>query len=265
MASKLLKAKKQPSQLPESVLPSGHTGSSFILVTVIFLFVLFWIFQSKKWRFGRPNRYINKWGYVALRAENELEHRYIAIKLLGRDLASNEVVHHINGTKTDNLVRNLCVMDREKHELFHSWLRWKKEKSGAYPAFKDQNRILEKEYGGTLLENIKPLAHTSVPDEIESVEYKPIENKVAGSLENEDKAALRKRLFEGLREERRRIAEARGVPVYIIFNNKTLEEIADYMPVSETLLLKISGVDSEKLRLYGSHFINVVKKFKNAG
>src|ERR1039457_1543372 len=69
----------------------------------------------------RPDKYVNSRGYVVLSEENELEHRHIAKQKLGRDLKENEIVHHINGNKTDNQIRNLCLMDREKHEHFHSW------------------------------------------------------------------------------------------------------------------------------------------------
>lgn len=108
-----------------------------------------------------PSTYINSNGYVVLKECNELEHRHIAKQLLGRNLHKNEVVHHINGKRTDNWVNNLCLMDGEKHEHFHAWLRWKKEKSGRYPSINDQKRVLEHEYGGMLLEKIKPTKSAS--------------------------------------------------------------------------------------------------------
>lgn len=103
----------------------------------------------------KTKKYINKNGYIVLPEHNELEHRYIAMQILKRDLAKNEVVHHIDGNKINNKVNNLCLMDREKHEFFHSWLLWKRQKSGRYPSFKDQYRVLEEEYGGVLLKGIK--------------------------------------------------------------------------------------------------------------
>jgi hypothetical protein len=125
-------------------------------LVMLVVFLLLWfrsIFKS------RPAKYINSRGYVVLSHVNELEHRYIAKQMLVRELKQNEIVHHINGKKTDNRIWNLCLMDKEKHEHFHSWLRWKKEKSGSYPSFKDQKRALEEEYKGTLLENLKSADH----------------------------------------------------------------------------------------------------------
>jgi HNH endonuclease len=52
-------------------------------------------------------------GYVAL-------HTLAASKALGRPLKKDEVVHHINGDKTDNRNCNLLVCDRAYHEFLHN-------------------------------------------------------------------------------------------------------------------------------------------------
>ena len=132
-----------------------ETGLPIIIGLVALIVVFLRWFRA----FFKSNRgtakYIDSRGYVVLSQLNELEHRFIAKWKLGRDLEQNEIVHHINGQKTDNRIWNLCLMDKEKHEHFHSWLRWKKEKSGRYPSIKDQKRVLAEEYGGILLENFK--------------------------------------------------------------------------------------------------------------
>lgn len=204
----------------------------YFLLFAVVVIVFIQIFRNK------PSEHINSDGYVFLTDVNELEHRYIAKQLLGRELSSKEVIHHINGRKIDNKISNLCLMDRQKHELFHSWLRWKKEKSGKYPPINIQKKILKQEYNGQLLEDIKS-----------------IKSEYTSSEKN-------RRLFELLKDERRRLAYQNCLPVYMIFNNKTLVEMTHNLPTSETAMLSLKGVGPAKMRSYGYQFIKIIAEFE---
>lgn len=64
-------------------------------------------------------------GYVFLNFSNDsfYKHRVIAEKLLGRKLATNEFVHHIDLDRKNNEYSNLLVIDRRSHSRLHLFLR----------------------------------------------------------------------------------------------------------------------------------------------
>jgi hypothetical protein len=51
------------------------------------------------------------------------EHILIAEKMLGRELYPDEVVHHLDGIKTNNNPYNLLVLLRSQHTKLHHWMR----------------------------------------------------------------------------------------------------------------------------------------------
>src|SRR5262249_42959812 len=67
-------------------------------------------------------------------------------------------------------------------------------------------------------------------------------------------------LFEKLRAVRKRLADAEGVPAYIVFSDAALRGMAARRPRSEGELLQISGVGPAKLERYGKAFLEAVQQ-----
>ena len=62
-------------------------------------------------------------------------------------------------------------------------------------------------------------------------------------------------LFERLRALRKRLADQKGVPPYVVFSDKTLWEMIRLRPQNEDELLQVSGVGRTKLQRYGEVFL----------
>ena len=65
-------------------------------------------------------------------------------------------------------------------------------------------------------------------------------------------------LLAALKAKRRTLAEAQGVPAYVIFNDRTLIEMAERRPATLDAMADISGVGAKKLDRFGRIFLEVI-------
>jgi ATP-dependent DNA helicase RecQ len=67
-------------------------------------------------------------------------------------------------------------------------------------------------------------------------------------------------LFDRLRALRRTLADAEGVPAYIVFSDATLARMAAERPQDEMGLLAVHGIGRTKLARYGAAFLRVLRE-----
>ena len=65
-------------------------------------------------------------------------------------------------------------------------------------------------------------------------------------------------LLSALKAKRRALAEAAGVPAYVIFADKTLIEMAEKRPANLDQMMGITGVGAKKLESFGAAFLAVI-------
>jgi len=65
-------------------------------------------------------------------------------------------------------------------------------------------------------------------------------------------------VFSRLRDLRKEIAEAEGVPVYVVFTNEQLAEMARLAEPSKSAMLRIEGVGEGKFNKYGDRFLAIL-------
>jgi ATP-dependent DNA helicase RecQ len=73
--------------------------------------------------------------------------------------------------------------------------------------------------------------------------------------------AMEPKLRAILKDLRKEIADEKGLPPYVIFQDISLDEMATHFPIKEEELLRISGVGSGKAKKFGGEFLSLIKKF----
>jgi len=71
-------------------------------------------------------------------------------------------------------------------------------------------------------------------------------------------------LYSMLRDHRARLAKNEGVPPYVIFNNKTLESLARYQPVTPAEALHVPGIGEAKIQRYAEPFLEIIRVWKKS-
>jgi ATP-dependent DNA helicase RecQ len=69
-------------------------------------------------------------------------------------------------------------------------------------------------------------------------------------------------LFNELKRCRLSLAKEKGLPPYIIFNDRTLKELSIYQPMNRDEMLKINGVGMTKYDSYGELFLSIIQNYK---
>ena len=68
-------------------------------------------------------------------------------------------------------------------------------------------------------------------------------------------------LYIKLLELRNRISDQTGTPIYIVAKTRSIEEMADYLPLTEKELLQIHGFGKIKVQRYGKQFLKLIEDY----
>jgi ATP-dependent DNA helicase RecQ len=68
-----------------------------------------------------------------------------------------------------------------------------------------------------------------------------------------------RKLFAKLRKLRKAIADEENIPPYVVFNDATLIEMAEQMPITPSEMLGVNGVGTRKLERFGREFMSLIR------
>ena len=71
------------------------------------------------------------------------------------------------------------------------------------------------------------------------------------------------KLLNALRLWRRQTAESQQVPAFVIFSDKTLTQLVEYMPTTAFELHQIYGLGDAKINAFGEEIMTICRQFKN--
>ena len=121
--------------------------------------------------------------------------------------------------------RDLCRPDPARHGALHIT-------EGAHPILRGETQVILRE------DTVKRARPAFVPKMQVAEEDAP--------------------LFSALKAKRRALAEAARVPAYVIFPDRTLQEMAQHRPQKLDDMARINGVGAKKLESYGDAFLSVI-------
>ena len=106
-----------------------------------------------------------------------------------------------------------------------------------------------------ITEKAHPVLRGEAPVELRRDTLKSTSRRPAAKMMVSDEDAP---LLSALKAKRRALAEAARVPAYVVFNDKTLIEMAEKRPFDLDQMAGIGGVGAKKLESYGRAFLEVI-------
>jgi ATP-dependent DNA helicase RecQ len=186
-----------------------------------------------------------------------------AVRQTNERFGLNHLVHVLRGVE-DEYVKSYGHFDLEvygkgadedadfwksviRQTLIYQFLEKDIDNIGALKLTKRGDEFLKRPYALELARDHD--FTTAIDEEEESSERTPIAK------------AYDARLFEVLKNLRKKIAKEKNLPPYVIFQDPSLEEMATTYPISKEDLAQVNGVGMGKVNKFGKEFIAVIQQY----
>ncbi|WP_264788566.1 DNA helicase RecQ [Aureispira anguillae] len=167
---------------------------------------------------------------IANKTKNILDFKYDKLSLFGA--GKEKDAHYWNSILRQSLLNNLLLKDIETYGII--------KLTAAGRAFIEQPTSFK-----------IALNHDFIKEAEEAEE----------AAEAANTSVLDKTLFKILMAVRKKVAQQKNVPPFVVFQEPSLEEMATRYPLSIEEMKNISGVSEGKARRYGREFIKSIQKY----
>ena len=185
-----------------------------------------------------------------------------------------ESVHHATSevlTEYDPKLFKLLQAERDKiaeaedlhsNEVFHD--KALQAMATYFPISEESFRVMPsvgpakaEKYGDVFLPIIRDYCQEHGTDPVESAIEVPNTDEPVPEKPNEYSPEL----FERLRDKRKTIANEEEVPAFVVFHNKTLQEMATSFPRTKEAFVQIRGISFTKMEKYADDFLPIIQAY----
>ena len=86
-------------------------------------------------------------------------------------------------------------------------------------------------------------------------------NPYSGKSDYVPKDTLHPDLYHALKDKRNEISKEKNTPIFMICSSQSLEEMTQFLPVTQQDLGKINGFGKIRIRQFGNDFIDIIKEY----
>jgi ATP-dependent DNA helicase RecQ len=195
-------------------------------------------------------------------AQKEAKQALNAVKQVGEKFGQTHVIGVLRGSNNQQIHlyehEKLPIFGRGNHLNDREWKSVFSQLMINDYLVKDIN-----EYGVIKLGD-KGRAFIKEPHKLELTQHQDLNQakRVAGPTE--DFQTYDVVLFEKLRKARKKLADEKGIPPYVIFQDASLEDMATKYPISMSEFHNISGVGQGKAQKFAAPFIKLISDYVEA-
>jgi ATP-dependent DNA helicase RecQ len=180
---------------------------------------------------------------------------FSCVSRTGQKFGANHIIEVLRGSQSEKVLKfghsNLSTYNIGKEFSKKQWLHLSRQ-------FLQEGLLVQDlEYGGLQL---TPKAHEVLRGQERFFGTVQIE-KTEAAPGKEESIEYDSGLFDLLRKLRKELADEQNVPPYVVFPDKTLTEMAAYLPQSRASLRHIHGVGEAKLEKYGTAFLQEISRY----
>lgn len=184
----------------------------------------------------------------------------------GFDFGINQIAEVLTGAETEKVLKwNHQTITTHGIGKEHSQAEWKligRElvRLGYLRQLAEKFNVLQVTDEGRLALKQRQLIHlakpivTPKPDQRRTEKYRARESRTGGI----GAIVCDEALFDRLRRLRKKLADERNVPAYIVFSDVSLRQMARFYPANENEFARISGVGERKLAEFGKVFMTAI-------